>query len=54
MRNGTFLKTMQHAMQHDIFWMGGVSIILNTPSGVCREPLPTSEYSRYFAPGPCF
>mgnify|MGYP001698401440 CR=1 FL=1 len=54
MRNGTFLKTMQHEMQHDIFWMGGVSIISGTPYGVCQEPFPTSKYSRYFEPGPCF
>nr|DAM04421.1 MAG TPA: hypothetical protein [Caudoviricetes sp.] len=44
---------MQHEMQHELFWMGGVSIISNTPFGVCREPLPTSEYSHYFTPGPC-
>nr|DAY15991.1 MAG TPA: SprT-like family protein [Caudoviricetes sp.] len=29
--NDTFLKTMQHEMQHEIFWMGGVSIVSSTP-----------------------
>nr|DAH87562.1 MAG TPA: hypothetical protein [Caudoviricetes sp.] len=52
-KKDTFLSIMQHEMQHEIFWMGGVSIISNTPYGVCRKPFPTSEHSHYFTPGPC-